>query len=375
MPLVVNVLAGGFGTPNGRAFVFPLLRFRRELLDAGIAVNVHFHAGAKLTDCDLLAIDSKYYRSLWRSEAARILEHVQRFREEVRRLYWFDNADSTGSLQARVIPFVDAYCKGHLLTDRGKYVESWYGGRIYTDYYHKKHGVTDSNPVFSIPLRDDTERRKLRLSWNAAYWNHSYSPAGNLLAKTFELIARRPLFHGNRKWCPPGGSRNILVSARFSTGHSRPTVAYQRTTIRRRLLGLVPLDRVSRKRFREEMEKSKMVVSPFGWGEVTYRDYECFIAGSVLVKPDMSHVETWPDLYRAYETYVPISWDVEDLRDKIDRIASEYKETMTIATRGQDTYRNAIVGHDAGVRFAQHVRMLFEENATANIQGRIRAAP
>ena len=34
-----------------------------------------------------------------------------------------------------------------------------------------------------------------------------------------------------------------------------------------------------------------------GEREINYRDYESFLSGSVLIKPDMDHVDTWPNYY------------------------------------------------------------------------------
>ena len=41
------------------------------------------------------------------------------------------------------------------------------------------------------------------------------------------------------------------------------------------------------------MSSAKFGLSPFGWGEIGARDFEIFINGSLLIKPDMSHLETY----------------------------------------------------------------------------------
>ncbi|MDG2257360.1 MAG: glycosyltransferase [Paracoccaceae bacterium] len=74
-----------------------------------------------------------------------------------------------------------------------------------------------------------------------------------------------------------------------------------------------PTDRVSQQDYYHEMLASRFIVSPFGFGELCWRDFESILCGSVLVKPDMSHVETWPDMFVAGETYVPVKWDFSDL--------------------------------------------------------------
>ena len=74
-----------------------------------------------------------------------------------------------------------------------------------------------------------------------------------------------------------------------------------------------PSGRVSQRVYRAELQRSRLVLSPFGWGEINLRDYETFIAGAAAVKPDMSHLETWPDLFRSGETIVTHRWDLTDL--------------------------------------------------------------
>ena len=55
------------------------------------------------------------------------------------------------------------------------------------------------------------------------------------------------------------------------------------------------------------------------------RDFEIFINGS-LIKPDMSHLETYPDFYKPMETFVPTRWDFEDLEDKILDLINDKKK-------------------------------------------------
>ena len=40
--------------------------------------------------------------------------------------------------------------------------------------------------------------------------------------------------------------------------------------------------------------ESKLCFSPFGYGEVCWRDFEAMSTGAVLVKPDMSHLQARP---------------------------------------------------------------------------------
>ncbi len=62
-----------------------------------------------------------------------------------------------------------------------------------------------------------------------------------------------------------------------------------------------------------ELLGAKICVSPWGYGEVCYRDFEAILAGALLVKPAMEHLRTFPDIYVPHETYVPVQPDFSDL--------------------------------------------------------------
>src|SRR5690606_34640674 len=78
---------------------------------------------------------------------------------------------------------------------------------------------------------------------------------------------------------------------------------------------LTPSSRISQHEFLKEMRQSKLCWSPFGYGELCWRDLEAFMTGAVLIKPSMEHLDTFPDIYRAGETYLPVKWDFSDLED------------------------------------------------------------
>lgn len=72
------------------------------------------------------------------------------------------------------------------------------------------------------------------------------------------------------------------------------------------------------------MISSKIILAPFGFGEIAPRDLEAAMFGAVLIKPDMSHIETVPNLYIPYQTYVPCKHDFSDLNEKIDYVLSNF---------------------------------------------------
>lgn len=88
------------------------------------------------------------------------------------------------------------------------------------------------------------------------------------------------------------------------------------------------------------MQRSKIIIAPFGYGEIAPRDLEAAMFGSVLIKNDMSHVETIPNVYKPFETYVPCKWDFSDLSEKIEMILSDWNNAQSFYV---ENFRNEYV--------------------------------
>jgi hypothetical protein len=82
---------------------------------------------------------------------------------------------------------------------------------------------------------------------------------------------------------------------------------------------LVDLKRLNRLDYLISMQNAKIVVSPWGWEPCTYRDLEAALCGCVVVKPDTSFLETWPEI-----NYVPCKADFSDLPDTINQVLDNW---------------------------------------------------
>jgi len=82
---------------------------------------------------------------------------------------------------------------------------------------------------------------------------------------------------------------------------------------------LVTNKRICRLEYLQSMQEAKIVVSPWGWEPVTYRDIEAVLCGCIVVKPDTSFVETWPNI-----PHIPCRVDFSDLSEVIDQILSNW---------------------------------------------------
>lgn len=85
--------------------------------------------------------------------------------------------------------------------------------------------------------------------------------------------------------------------------------------------------------------RSKCTLSPFGMGEICFRDFEIIQYGSVMIKPDMSMVKTIPNIYIPYETYIPCKLDWSDLEDKIQWVMDNPIECKQITENARNIFK------------------------------------
>ena len=118
--------------------------------------------------------------------------------------------------------------------------------------------------------------------------------------------------------------------------------------------------KVSRRRYFEELSTSKAVISPFGYGEITLKDFEVFLTGGILIKPDMSGIETWPDLFRGGQTMLAHDWDLTDFDAVVEKSYSAYDTTIAIARAGQNEYRRHLISEEAEDLFCDQLSTLLQ---------------
>jgi len=129
--------------------------------------------------------------------------------------------------------------------------------------------------------------------------------------------------------------------------YPRNTVSFHREEIGKKLdkmtnLKSVLQGRVSIPEYKRQMSKSKIVISPFGWGEIGVRDFEAWIYGASLMKPDMSYMETWPDVFIPFETYYPISWNFDNLETGVKQLLDDELLRLKLAENGQNIYMRMV---------------------------------
>jgi hypothetical protein len=96
---------------------------------------------------------------------------------------------------------------------------------------------------------------------------------------------------------------------------------------------------ISSRQYLSEIKRSRIVVAPFGWGETTWRDYEAVCFGGLLIKPNLDHIDTKPNIYIPGETYVPVKWDYSDLEEKCRYYLEHPEAAQQIVQNARQVYK------------------------------------
>lgn len=249
---------------------------------------------------------------------------------------YFDSSDSTGSRDFDLIPIVDVFLKKQLLKDKSKYLIN-NGDKSVRCWIN----VYDEAMKASYQPCTSDNLHKIGLGWNIGLVD--YRNFG-------KLIKYIGCFTNNIHYAPflvsPKNMRNIDTSFRGAT--NKDTVySWQRNTIISKLndfkksnskLNIVLGGKISRAKYLRELGNSKITLSPFGWGEICYRDFESFLSGSILMKPSVEHIETYPSYFINNKTYLAIDWSLEKLEDQLLFVLDNYSKYIDIANEGQEHF-------------------------------------
>jgi hypothetical protein len=184
--------------------------------------------------------------------------------------------------------------------------------------------------------------KKLRLSWNVGigeFPRHKLRQRfGVLFARMFGSFWTKP-FRRKNNLKQPLNTGEFSINARLGY-QKRESIAFQRRFQMKKLAQIdnVLIGKVKQAQFNKEIHNSKIIFSPFGWGELCFRDFEAVLSGSLLIKPDMSHLETWPNIFVPNETYIPINWDGSDLIEKCEEYLQNEKERKRISKNAYEHF-------------------------------------
>lgn len=270
-------------------------------------------------------------------EFEQLLGTIRRRNPNVRLIYldWFAPTDLR--LAEMLDPHVSVYVKKQVLADPLQYGRQTNGDTNLTDYFNHRFGLGMPQTLFPIPkgFLDKLLVGPSFVTANFLLGTFSGSaPAGNV-NRPIDLHARIAVkgsdwYQAMRSQCADAVGR--LRGVNSVTGAS---------------VGFV--------RYLHELRSSKICFSPFGYGEVCWRDFEAVANGAVLLKPDMSHIRTDPDIFVAGETYMPVRWDLSDFQEKVHLLLGDADLRARLSNRAFATLHH----YAANNRFVDQMARLF----------------
>lgn len=354
---------------RSHGFSFPVRVFSRFLKQHGLKCKIFFRDdGYGLFDCDVLFVLSDHFGlETIKHRPEVILEWLRGAYSRVNSLIWADVADGAGMLFVDGFAEVDLYAKKQLLKDRQLYAQSYRSRSYHTHFYyaHFSQELAELGPIPEYTLRGlhPHEIDQLSLSWNIGLGDYNLFASR---ARSLRIYWPWANFADPLNTAHNYVTRPVDISYRVGMNYGLKAVQFHRMRIRDQLEALRDKTNYvirhtghlkSRAYFRE-LVQARIIPSPFGLGEICWRDFEAWLSGCVVLKPDMNHLETWPNYYRPGKTYVPFRWDFSDFYDTVVNLLNNPEVAMALAVAAQTNYLSSL---EDGTAFAMHLKAIAKQ--------------
>jgi hypothetical protein len=306
----INFLVGNLDYFNSYAFIYPVYNSINELSQKN-KISISYDLDKNIYD--LIFLDSKFfYKNFIKSDYSSIYKTLSNIKSKCKILVYCDNEASL-FINTKIYKYVDFYLKSKLPLNNKYYSLKYYGLRSYTHFYNQKFNIIDKNECFSNILNENQIKKNI-LGWNNGICD--YTLYSNLKRQIFSITKLNFIL----KFNITSQSKSKKLSARIDQSYNRETINFQRKYLTSILRNFTETNRINKKQYFNEIAKSYSSLSPFGWGEVCYRDFEIFLNKSMLIKPSMEHLVTWPNYYVNNKTYLNFEWDFNNFEKVISSI-------------------------------------------------------
>jgi len=279
--------------------------------------------------------DAYFLMPFWNEDPKLVAEAVHEIRaiKPDQSIIFIDPFAQTSSRFFSILPDVNYFLKRQSYRNLSDYCQPIMGGMQLTHYLAETQGYD-------------------LMGWHVGSevpkgYEHRIIPGWNLgTAKKFKHLLLRPRYF-------PQPAKQFDIFCRMSLG-SRDKKEWYYKYRSSAVNALDPLTHdyqvkysggfeqgglVSQRQYFRELRSSKLIFSPFGWGETCWRDFEAVCYGGLLIKPSMDHIDTEPNIFIPGETYVPVAWDFSDLESKCHYYLEHPEEATRIAKNAQEVYR------------------------------------
>jgi len=285
--------------------------------------------------CKQNEADIFFINPFWKETSSEVEKAIIKIRQAKpqQKIVFIDPWDQVSSRYFNVLPYVDSFVKRQCYRDLEKYHQNFKGGTMFTDFLAQEWNFDLQGWDVSSRVPEGYLER-IKPGWNLG------------TAKKFKRQIEKPALF---EYLKP--AKIIDIFCRISLGKSDDWYSrYRQISVE----ALKPLEDdyqvaisskhqnnlVSHRQYRRELKRSKIVFSPFGWGEHCWRDIEAIVNNCLLVKPSMDHINTQPNFLIENETYVPVKWDYSDLTEKIEYYLQHWEEAHKIIEKANQVYHS-----------------------------------
>lgn len=284
-------------------------------------------------------VEVLFIRPDWREQPDRVVQLIKSIRESHGNLkiFFIDPWDQVSSRFFGVLPYVNKLLKYQRLKHLDHYQKPLVGGTMITDYLVREQGFDLGDWHVGSPIPAGYEDR-IATGWSM------------VLQDKFEKMLFQPLMWRlkNRRLRRTPKNIDVFCHVSYDSIHDQDNwyTKYRMGSIaavkqlgakyRLAVSGEFPEHRtISKQQYQDEIRRSRIVFSPFGWGELTWRDYEAVCHDCLLLKPSVEHIDSSPHIYYPGETYVPLKWDFSDLEEKCTYYLQNPDEAARIITNAR----------------------------------------
>lgn len=343
---------------EGHNSIFPLFAFRKGLADSGLKIIFYTSTDSFLASkADIWMVSGFSLPKLLQRKNLSIPEFLRHCHDRKVPLVYLSGSDSTGPFDQEVIRWVDLYLARQLVKDRSFYQSPhrrhWFRHRYFGDFRFK------NEKEFPLINYTPDEIAKFGISWNLGLIDWKTQTSSKLVRYT-HILLRNSDFPEWKAGLPLNQREHDLMFRGNLFGKSHDACRLHRLQTYRiyrkeaKLRKTVPEGTVSHSAYIKELSSSKICLSPFGWGEICYRDFESFQSRTLLFKPKMDHLDTFPDYYSS-NAFIEYDWAGKDLSEKISLTLDNISAYQEIADQGWEQFQKLSKGPEAEFNFTMHL--------------------
>lgn len=256
------------------------------------------------------------------------LDLIRKAKNKYKHLIFFDDLDGSEIQFFKYFDNFDLFFKKQVYGNKLNYIKDFQGDKLFTDFYSKYSGgeVIVKYGFDGKYEGNPNDLEKIKVAWNIGLG--PYPPNNSKITRFFfNYLGKNFIWLVLNKFPQKEFRLKKEIKkcqARFSFNPKRDHIDFQRKLLLEIISNnsLFLSGKIDPKNYLKELKSTIAVLSPFGFGEICFRDFEAIINGAVLVKPNMDHLITWPNIYLPNQTYLPINWNGSDLIDKVENLIS-----------------------------------------------------